>query len=120
MKIIKRKSEKYPKGELYWKCPGCGGGHFIPADDAPQVCNGAGNGAVWHFNGDYDNPTITPSVNVFTNSHNKGIDTGNVLFRCHSVIANGVITYCDDCTHEMKGKSVPMVDLDPDYYNDKF
>jgi hypothetical protein len=34
--------------------------------------------------------------------------------RCHSFVKNGMIQYLDDCDHELKGKTVPMVPV-PDW-----
>lgn len=31
---------------------------------------------------------------------------------CHSVITDGKIHFCDDCTHELAGKVVDMVNMD--------
>ncbi|MES2779927.1 MAG: hypothetical protein V4651_08505, partial [Bacteroidota bacterium] len=30
---------------------------------------------------------------------------------CHLHVTNGQIIYCSDCTHELSGKTIPMVDL---------
>lgn len=61
------------------------------------------DGTQWHFNGDIENPTFTPSL------LNRNIDKdGNVISVCHLFITNGQIVYCGDCTHEMAGKTMAL------------
>jgi hypothetical protein len=60
----------------------------------------------WQFNGNMDKPTFTPSL------LNRDIDIdGNTKSICHLFIVDGQIIYCDDCTHNLRGQNVPMVDL---------
>lgn len=54
----------------------------------------------WSFNGDYDKPTFSPSILV-----TWGDDR-----RCHSFVREGKIQYLSDCTHELAGQTVEMVD----------
>jgi hypothetical protein len=53
----------------------------------------------WGFNGNFESPTLDGSVLVIGPLENQ---------RCHSLITNGIITFCDDCSHNMKGKSMPV------------
>src|SRR4051812_28849064 len=77
----------------YWLwCPGCG--------DAHRITN------LWSFNGDTERPTFEPSI------LSEGGPPGTP--RCHSFLREGVWQFLDDSTHELAGKSVPMVDL-PDW-----
>ena len=59
---------------------------------------------IWQFNGDNENPTISPSVMVTY----RGDDKNTI---CHSFIRNGKIEFLSDCTHDLAGKIVDMVDL---------
>lgn len=69
----------------FW-CPGCKEIHFV--DDR------------WTFNGDYDKPTITPSIKVTWFSGPE--HTQHV---CHSNITAGQIQMHADCTHELAGQT---------------
>lgn len=70
---------------VVFDCPGCGCAHAISTTGKNDV------GAQWSWNGNYERPTITPSI----------------LYRkvnevtCHSTITNGVIKFLPDCTHSL-------------------
>ncbi len=71
--------------------------------------------AEWGFNLDYEKPTFTPSLKVQYVKYENGFDKwmpGDKFEKviCHSVITDGIIHYCDDCTHEMRG-DVPLPDV---------
>lgn len=76
---------------LLFECPGCGCAHVT--DDR------------WTFNGDFERPTLRPSVLV-----NRD-DPGR---RCHSWVTDGQIEFLDDCHHELAGQTVELPDLDVD------
>lgn len=74
-------------------CFGCDGAHSVTED--------------WGFNGDIEKPTLVSSVLVTGPSSRPS-------YRCHSLIKDGYITFLEDCSHELKGKTVLL----PDYqYN---
>lgn len=76
-------------------CPGC---------KTPHVFRVKGPRA-WTVNS--VNPlTVSPSLLVTA--------PGRDSYRCHSFIKNGVWEFLGDCSHDLKGTKVPMVDL-PDY-----
>ena len=77
------------------ECPGCMEKHVIYTDYA-----GHPN---WSYNGDKVKPTFKPSLLV---------TTPNTKRRCHSFIENGQWRFLGDCTHKLKGKTVPMVPVD--------
>jgi hypothetical protein len=58
---------------------------------------------VWQFNGDLEKPTFTPSLLC-----NKD----DPASRCHLFVTGGEIHYCGDSWHELRGKTVAMVELD--------
>lgn len=60
----------------------------------------------WYFNGDFENPTFSPSMLVTYPEENK--ETGHV--REHFFVRNGKIEYLQDCHHDMAGKKVDMID----------
>lgn len=73
--------------QLHYWCLGCGYEHAF----SPNVHK---------FNGDFDNPTVTPSL----------LHTGE--FICHSFIKDGKIQYLSDCYHSLKGQTVELPDID--------
>jgi hypothetical protein len=101
-------------------CPGCEEIHWIPA-------------ARWHFNEDYLEPTLSPSV-LYTSGHycehfNPEKDTCWCEYnkeyeknfpdepkspfkcvRCHSFVETGQIKYLNDCSHAFAGKTIDMKD----------
>jgi hypothetical protein len=62
--------------------------------------DGTGN---WTWNGDTEKPTLRPSI---LTSDGKG---GT---RCHSWVTDGNVQFLDDCTHEFKGQTVPLLESD--------
>lgn len=73
----------------------------------------------WSFNGDFENPTFSPSVLVkgvqpITDEEYELIMTGKHVepkpFACHSFITDGKIQYLNDCTHELAGRTVDLID----------
>lgn len=73
-------------------CPACEGIHQIaiaPGDPA------------WTFDGNADAPTFSPSIRVTTS-----MPGGDEV--CHHFVRAGRIEFCGDCTHEMRGQTVPL------------
>ena len=109
-----KESEKH-KGMMSFYCPGCKETHTIitQKQDYPSP--------VWEFNGDMDNPTVSPSVKV-TYRHPKEYGKGDhapigwkgeeVEDVCHSFVCDGKIQFLSDCTHELARKTVDLPDLD--------
>ena len=92
------------QGGYMFFCPGCKCGHLI--HDAAHR-NGVSPG--WTFNGSDEKPTFSPSYLV-GNPDEKG--TRFAVRRCHSFIKDGMIQFLDDCFHELRGKTVSMVDME--------
>lgn len=97
------KLKQYPKegyhGICSFFCPACKQEHYI------HVKNPGYPTPVWGFNGDYNNPTITPSIKVEMPDKDK-VDI------CHSFIKNGKIEFCGDCTHELRGQTVELPEIE--------
>ena len=62
---------------------------------------------VWTFNWNYERPTFHGSM--LANA--RGL-TDNP--RCHSFVEDGQWRFLDDCTHELAGKTRPMIPVEPD------
>lgn len=71
-------------------CQGCNMHHHIPK--------------YWTFNNDFNRPTFGPSIKM--QGHCEGLD-----YVCHFIIKDGMITYCNDCTHELKNQTLSMSHL---------
>ena len=65
----------------------------------------AGTGC-WTWNGSTDAPTLRPSV--LTQGTNAKSPT---FFRCHSWINDGAAQFLGDCSHELAGKTVVLLDV---------
>lgn len=66
---------------------------------------GTGN---WTWNGDTKKPTLKPSVLVNGNRHlhNPAVP------RCHTWITDGQAQFLSDCTHELAGQTLELLDVD--------
>jgi hypothetical protein len=89
----------HPNGQkLHWfYCPGCKHGHPF---EVPR----------WSFDGDLAQPTYSPSLRMFYTRDKQEITT------CHLHVKKGMIEFCDDCPHELRGKTVPMADWPEGYH----
>lgn len=87
------------KGVYQFYCPGCKETHCVWTDKADGV-------EPWGFNGNVDSPTFTPSVKV---QSYVGKDISGI---CHSFIRNGRIEFLSDCTHDLAGKTIDMIDCE--------
>ena len=83
----------------------------------------------WTWNGDVEKPTLKPSVLTQSGHYAPGLKPGDRCwctyykehpeekpvfhcYRCHSWVNDGVAQFLADCTHELAGKSVPLLDFD--------
>lgn len=79
---------------IFW-CPGCNYSHKMDSR--------------WEFNHNLDAPTFYPSLNVVWVGERDGIEVKEI---CHSFITNGYIKFLDDCTHELKGQTIELPDIE--------
>ena len=94
-----RKAESPGKEHYEFICPGCKEWHVVYVK---------GFNLSWSFNGDINRPTVSPSLLL----HHDGYPKENIPpYRCHSFIKNGMIHFLNDCTHELKGLTVPLPDI---------
>lgn len=89
---------------LQYQCPGCGW-HSIPVKTGVKEPNS------WLWNGDHEKPTISPSIKVtspgWPANPEHGIEA-SAASCCHHHINNGIIEFCNDCTHSYNEKHVPL------------
>lgn len=68
-----------------------------------ELCLPVNGARGWQWNGSVDAPTLQPSI-LSTRAH-EGL-------RCHSFLTNGTVQFLDDTTHEFKGQTVELLELD--------
>lgn len=105
-------------GRFAFMCLGCDEEHIVPI-----------GGEGWTFNGNLDEPTLSPSVLVRSGHYINSDDdtcwcnfeerTGQTsdfgCVRCHSFVRDGKIQYLDDCSHEYVGRTIAL----PEYEENK-
>jgi hypothetical protein len=91
-------------GRLIFYCQGC------------ESCHGVND--TWTFNGDFENPTFSPSILVrgtqpITDEEHDLIMNGKYVeprpIVCHSFITDGKMQYLNDCTHSLAGHTVELL-----------
>jgi len=79
-------------------CPACKCGHGFDT-------------VRWVFNENYTKPTLSPQPGSTCSVLVRFVKIVNeqpVNITCHFHLTDGVIQYCDDCTHELRGQSVEL------------
>lgn len=110
---VSDKLRRAVNGYIHW-CPACEETHVIPDS--------------WSFDGNLDRPTFSPSVKItgkqVVNKNGRWTgewvrdSNGNTLdLCCHYILTAGVLNYCGDCTHELRGQSIPLPAL-PEFLRD--
>lgn len=95
MKIAETMNEP---GDYTFECPACKCHHFFRTNEYRH------GGAMWDFNGDFEKPTVRPSIFVNPQGH-------SYTPKCHSFISDGKIQYLNDCTHELAGQTVELPNI---------
>jgi hypothetical protein len=112
-KLVKLDTHYWELGGYGHWCPGCDCGHEINVDK-PNYC-----GAKWTFDGNTQSPTFSPSINMKINTPDMGEryqpDIASTV--CHYFIRAGQIQFCGDCTHALKGQTVPLPDVPEGAYH---
>jgi hypothetical protein len=89
----------------------------------PVILSGKREGTgCWTWNGSTEAPTLRPSVLTngtyrMTDAEYDAIRSGAKIepcpWRCHSWINDGAAQFLDDCSHELKGQTVALLDVTP-------
>jgi hypothetical protein len=92
---------------LHW-CQGCVCGHMYPTNRVP--------GPNWTFNDKPESPTFMPSMHIFVPQlvREDGVVVPQKTI-CHYHVIDGKIQYQPDCQHELKGQTLPLETIPPDY-----
>jgi len=112
IRIIKH-GQQGTEERISFICPACNEEHSIPALIGPNLKD-----QHWGWNGDFEKPTIRPSVDLKIGSYaTPGFDWKAAGFekdpsvKCHSVITDGRISFCNDCSHSMKNKTMDLPEI---------
>lgn len=96
------KTKEVSKGIWAIHCPACGSLHYIKTEGTPDE--------VWNFDGNIENPTFAPSLQV-RGCLNNGNFENPKFGECHSVITAGKIYFCGDSTHEFSGQTKELLEV---------
>jgi hypothetical protein len=107
MAKIKRDEDN---GQLYFRCPGCKHLHAINDSETIQTDQ---KRPIWGFNGNFEKPTITPSILTWYDKFNSVTGKHDIeTDRCHSFVKDGMIQFLSDCYHELKGQTVELPEIE--------
>lgn len=85
---------------IRFDCPGCGDPHVVPTGASANA---------WGFNGDFERPTLTPSILTRWKASNPDDPEAVALEQvCHSFVTDGRIQFLSDCTHALAGRTVEL------------
>ena len=127
------------EGDYYgirFECPGCGDSHMVNTDWVPpgMARSKHAQPLQWHFNGDLDNPTLSPSLLVRAGHHAESDPAAAMAkgcycnyaernpdqppmpkhwtcYLCHSFVTDGRIQFLGDCSHPLKDQTVALPDM---------
>jgi len=100
---------------VFFICPGCA---EVESSVGVSIMNGLKRipfqgdepGPKWTFNGSEDRPTLAPSLLTrFT------YDGREVV--CHSFVRDGNIEFLGDCTHSLRGQTLPLADFPQEIFS---
>ena len=85
----------------YFDCPGCKERHSV------ITCPiGSDDVGCWQFNGDVEAPTVRPGIM----SRIPASDDSEASI-CHVFVTDGRLYFWHDCTHELRGLSIEMEEI---------
>lgn len=99
--------------EIYVYCPGCKCCHGFPiaGPSYDRTRTRLDRIPAWDWNGNLEKPTFSPSLRCYY-THPQ---TKQEVTTCHLILTDGMIHFCADCQHELKGKVVPLPEIPADY-----
>lgn len=72
----------------------------------PIIIKGSRSGTgCWSWNGSLDTPTIKPSI--LTKTYIADVD-----IICHTWINDGKVIFLDDCSHELAGQTLDLLEVE--------
>lgn len=94
-------------GYAHW-CPACEKMHAFAIDGKNS------SNAQWTFDGNVEAPTFNPSMNIKTGPRPTvpaGRPDAGRIDICHYILKAGQLQFQNDCTHALKGQTVPLPEL---------
>lgn len=80
----------------------------LPKRVIPVICKGRReNTGCWTWNGSVEAPTLRPSI---LSSGTSFLSDGE--HRCHSWVNDGSVIFLDDCSHDLAGKTMDLLDVE--------
>ena len=74
----------------------------------PVILKGSRKGThCWSWNGDTEKPTLKPSIKSW-----DGVRTKPGVTVCHTWINDGQAQFLADCTHELAGQTLDLLDVE--------
>jgi hypothetical protein len=104
MSQVSRYIRKTKEGYAHW-CPACKTSHIFYVDTPTH------RGARWTFNGDVNNPTFSPSMNISVGPYPDDDEEAGRIDRCHYFLTQAKLQYLSDYTHELAGQTVDLPEL---------
>ena len=117
MSALGSKLRQLEGGKVSYWCPGCDMAHVLTVEPG-------GPGPCWFWDRDPDKPSFSPSVLVKYESWHPPVTRENLaewkrapwrqerrVNICHAFVTDGQVQFLDDCTHALKGKTVPLADF---------
>ncbi len=98
-------ADGYFAGGYAHYCPACEEMHAFAVDTPFR------NGAQWSFDGNLDAPTFSPSVNITTGPYPSDDEKAGRTDVCHYFLKAGQLQFLGDCTHALRGQTVPLPEL---------
>lgn len=133
---MKAKPVKIIDGQGYVECPAAEATHLtinLPGPSGqltlPVMIGGRREGTPnWTWNGDVEKPTLHPSVLSQSGHYALGFEQGDSCwctyakehpdktnlfhcYRCHTHINDGMVQFLGDCSHELAGQRLPLLDV---------
>ena len=104
-KLVRRSGQigKLPT-YAHW-CPGCNEMHDFAVEHSFH------DGSRWSYDGNPVAPTFAPSMNIRRGPFPTGSSRAGQMEVCHYFLHGGRIQFLGDCTHVLRGQTVPLPDI---------
>jgi Family of unknown function (DUF6527) len=89
-------------------CPGCKESHIVTIE-TPEHWG-------WGFNGDFEKPTLSPSIMVRSSRSKEGQIYMEEFTKCHSFVTDGRIQFLSDSAHSLAGQTVDLPEIESATY----
>jgi len=101
MKLERTQDWREGLPDVTFFCPACECDHGVWVTPNKNILKES----CWSFNGNFEKPTFAPSLKITT-------PTPQGYHICHNIITNGLIHYCNDCTHKFAGQTIELPEIE--------